>query len=76
MSIQDPWQLNLDFLSSKPTLMEPVEEDISTDATVHILDHDGCKTGRTLPVRNGVINISGARDKTCYYLISNRSRLR
>jgi hypothetical protein len=37
---------------------------------VHVLDHDGCRTGRTLPLRDGVLEIDGARDKTPYYLIT------
>ena len=57
-----------------PVVMEPVEAQIhiprAEKATVDVLDHDGCKTGRTLPVRNGAVEINGARDKTCYYLIS------
>ncbi|MCA9212194.1 MAG: hypothetical protein KDB27_03940 [Planctomycetales bacterium] len=57
-----------------PIVMEPIAADIQiprgNKATVHVLDHDGCKTGKTLPVKNGIIQIRGARDKTCYYLIS------
>jgi len=57
-----------------PVVMEPVRARIrigrKDDPTVHVLDHDGCKTGRTLPVRDGTIEIDGARDKTCYYLVS------
>ena len=57
-----------------PVVMEPIQARIEIrrkgSPTVHVLDHDGCKTGRTLPVRNGAIEIDGARDKTCYYLVS------
>ncbi|MBN2476423.1 MAG: hypothetical protein JXB62_17550 [Pirellulales bacterium] len=57
-----------------PVVMEPVAAQIhvprADKAIVHVLDHDGCKTGRTLPVRDGVVEIDGARDKTCYYLVS------
>ena len=57
-----------------PVVMEPVQARIqfrkAGTPTVHVLDHDGCKTGRTLPVRDGAIEIDGARDKTCYYLVS------
>ena len=57
-----------------PVVMEPVRARIrirgKAEPTVHVLDHDGCKTGRTLPVRNGEIEIDGARDKTCYYLVT------
>ena len=57
-----------------PVVMEPVQARIQIrkagNPTVHVLDHDGCKTGRTLPVRDGTLEIDGARDKTCYYLAS------
>ncbi len=56
-----------------PIVMEPVKASItitkSGSPTVHVLDHDGCRTGKTLPVRNGHFEIDGARDKTCYYLV-------
>jgi hypothetical protein len=55
-------------------VMEPVSARIaitkSGSPTVHILDHDGCRTGRTLPVKDGKFEIDGARDKTCYYLVA------
>jgi hypothetical protein len=57
-----------------PVVMEPVRARIliprADKATVHVLDHDGCRTGRTLPLRDGVLEIDGARDKTPYYLIT------
>ena len=57
-----------------PVVMEPVRASIriprADKATVHILDHDGCKTGNTLPLQNGVLVIDTARDKTPYYLIT------
>ena len=56
-----------------PILMEPVRANITFDRpgtpTVHILDHDGARTERTLPVKNGTISIDTGRDKTCYYLV-------
>ncbi len=36
-------------------------------AAVNVLDHDGCRTGKTLPVDGGRFAIDGARDKTLYY---------
>jgi len=42
------------------------------DPTVHVLDHNGCRTGRTLPVREGQLEIDGAKDRTCYYLVEYR----
>ena len=54
--------------------MEPVRAEIHLrkegTPTVHVLDHDGCRTGKTLPCPDGKIQIDGARDKTCYYLVS------
>ena len=57
-----------------PVVMEPVRARISIrktgSPTVELLDHDGCRTGKTLRVDNGVFDIDGARDKTCYYLVT------
>ncbi|HYW81000.1 MAG TPA: hypothetical protein VE890_15575, partial [Thermoguttaceae bacterium] len=57
-----------------PVVMEPVKAQITIggkgSATVHVLDHSGRKTGRTLPVTGDTFEIDGARDKTCYYLVS------
>jgi len=55
-----------------PILMEPVRAkiDLGRDgATVHVLDHDGGMTDKTLAVRDGRFAIDGARDKTAYYLV-------
>jgi hypothetical protein len=57
-----------------PVVLEPVKADIQLDRpgtpTVHVLDHNGRKTGRTLPVERGRFHVDGARDQTPYYLIS------
>lgn len=57
-----------------PVVMEPVRAEIrlkSEDAaTVHLLDHTGVQTGRTLPVENGLFRIDTGRDQTPYYLIT------
>jgi hypothetical protein len=57
-----------------PIVMEPVKAAIRLGRTgeprVHLLDHAGHRTNQQLPVRDGVVEIDGARDKTCYYLIS------
>ena len=37
MSLHDVWQLNLDFLPQKSICIEPVEENLSTDAGLLIL---------------------------------------
>ncbi len=59
---------------SEPILLEPVRAEISIrrsgSAKVYLLDHSGRKTDRTLPIRDGRFEIDGARDQTCYYLIS------
>jgi len=36
-------------------------------AAVNILDHDGRRTGRTLPVKDGCFTLDGAKDKAIYY---------
>jgi hypothetical protein len=57
-----------------PVVLEPVVAQIRIDrpgaATVHVLDHDGAKTGRTIPIRDGVIQLDTARDKTPFYAVS------
>jgi hypothetical protein len=57
-----------------PVVMEPITAKIAIrkkgSPTLHVLDHAGRKTGRTLPVSNGTFEINGSRDKTCYYLVS------
>lgn len=57
-----------------PILMEPVRARITLgrkdDAKVYLLDHDGRRTSTMLTTRDGMFEIDGARDKTCYYLIT------
>ncbi len=57
-----------------PIVMEPVKATIEIrrpgNSQVHILDHGGRRTGKTLSAAGGVIRIDGVRDKTCYYLVS------
>ncbi len=56
-----------------PVVMEPVVASIQLTRpgtpTVHILDHNGVKTGKTLPVSNRSFQIDTGRDATPYYLI-------
>ncbi|MCH5375489.1 MAG: hypothetical protein JJ992_16080, partial [Planctomycetes bacterium] len=56
-----------------PILLEPVVARISVhkggQPQVHILDHDGRRTGKTLPIAEGSFQIDGARDQTCYWLV-------
>lgn len=54
-------------------VMEPVAAAVTlkrSGATLHILDHNGVRTGRTLPVTNGSFEINTGRDKTPYYLLT------
>ena len=57
-----------------PILMEPVKAKITLkrpgQGEVHLLDHDGLRTLKTLPMQNSTFEIDGTRDKTCYYLIT------
>ena len=54
-----------------PILLEPVKARLTIAgrkvASVHVLDHDGRRTGRALPVENGRFEIDGTRDKALYY---------
>ncbi len=54
-----------------PILLEPVKATLTFSsrsvAAVNALDHDGRRTGRSLPVTDGQFTIDGARDKTLYY---------
>jgi predicted oxidoreductase len=57
-----------------PVVMEPVKAEISIrrkgNPSVIVLDHNGRRTDRTLPAKDGTFEIDGARDKACYYLVS------
>ncbi len=54
--------------------MEPVKAEITLNRpgtpTVHILDHNGVRTGKTLPVQGGKLQIDTGRDETPFYLIT------
>ena len=57
-----------------PILIEPVKATIHLNRpgvpTVRLLDHDGNRTDKTVPVNNGTFTIDGVRDQTPYYEIS------
>ncbi len=59
-----------------PILLEPVKATVAIAgrpiAAVHILDHDGRHTGRTLPVQDGRFTLDGAKDKAIYYEVEFR----
>jgi hypothetical protein len=56
-----------------PVLMEPVRARIelarSGTPTVHVLDHDGLRTGRKLDYSDKGFTVDGAKDRTPYYLV-------
>jgi len=56
-----------------PLVMEPVKARITlkrNPSKVYLLDHDGIRTQKALPIENRSFEIDGARDKTCYYLVT------
>jgi hypothetical protein len=57
-----------------PMLVEPVTVDIqfqrSGEPTIHVLDHDGRRTGRTVPVENRKATLDGAQTQTVYYEVT------
>jgi hypothetical protein len=54
-----------------PILLEPVRATLAFHgrgvAAVNVLDYNGSRTGKSLPVTGGRFSIDGARDKTLYY---------
>jgi hypothetical protein len=53
-----------------PLMLEPVKAVITCGrpvAAVNILDQDGLRTGKTLPVANNTFAIDSAKEKTIYY---------
>jgi hypothetical protein len=54
-----------------PILLKPVKGTVTIGKrqveAVNILDHDGRRTGRTLPVKDGRFTLDGAKDKAIYY---------
>jgi hypothetical protein len=61
-----------------PVLMEPVRLTLKLRragrAVVHVLDHAGRRTGRTIPVRGREVALDGARHRTLYYEIEYPGR--
>ncbi len=60
-------------LGTPPMLIEPVVAEIAIEGrtvrAVRVLDHDGRRTERTLPVADGRFTIDGTRDRAFYYEI-------
>ncbi len=56
-----------------PILLEPVRAAITISGRkvreVEVLDHDGRRTGKKLPVEGGRFTIDGSRDRTMYYAV-------
>jgi hypothetical protein len=53
-----------------PVLLEPVKADLACGrdiSAVHVLDQDGQRTGRTLPVARNTFQIDSAQEQTIYY---------
>ena len=54
-----------------PVLMEPVKATLALAGrrvvSLHLLDHDGRRTDKTVPVTNGEFTLDGVRDQTPYY---------
>jgi hypothetical protein len=54
-----------------PVLIEPVKASFHFTkravAVVNILDQDGVRTGKTIPVQDGAFTIDGAQDHAFYY---------
>ena len=59
-----------------PILLEPVKATLTIAgrpiAAVHVLDHDGRRTGRTVAVTDGHFTLDGATDKAIYYEVVYR----
>jgi hypothetical protein len=59
-----------------PILLEPVQAAVTLAdrpiAAVHILNHTGQRTGKTVEVQSGKFTIDGARDRALYYEVEFR----
>jgi hypothetical protein len=59
-----------------PILLEPVKATVTLTgrnlAAVNVLDHNGRRTGKSLPIAAGRFTIDGARDRTLYYEVQFR----
>jgi hypothetical protein len=59
-----------------PILLEPVKATVTIGGraieAVNILDHDGRRTERRVPVTEGRFILDGAKDKTIYYEVVYR----
>lgn len=57
-----------------PLRVEPVRVDLRFKTrrglTVHVLDHDGRRTGRSVPVTDGVVQLNGTQTQAVYYEVT------
>ncbi len=64
----------LEKVGGPPLLLEGVKLALEwprlADATLHVLDHDGRRTGRTLSLAGARADIDSGRDRTIYYEIA------
>jgi hypothetical protein len=64
----------LKSVGTGPILLEPIRATIKLThtgtPTVWVLDNDGRRTKRTLPVTDGAFELDTARDKTIYYQVT------
>lgn len=64
----------LEEVGEPPLLVEPVNATITFHKgnirKVTVLDHDGRKTGQTIPAKRGKLELNGARYKTIWYLVN------
>lgn len=63
---------SLIVVGEEPLMLEPVNFSItlktkSNRASLHMLDHNGNRTGKKIPFRRGKVSINGAAHKTLYY---------
>lgn len=62
-------------VGSAPILLEPVDLEIALSekkGTVHVLDHVGNRTNKTIPLQNGKVKLDGKIYKAIYYEIEVR----
>ena len=63
-------QTILKSVGTAPLLVEPVMVNITfnyKDLKVNVLDHDGLRTNKTVPVKNGKVKLDGRKHKAIWY---------
>lgn len=72
MSLHDVWQLDFGFCSHKSVCVEPVDEDISTDAGLLILREWDEQQGLTLGFAEQLNDIRRAPDHSVLEMVRSR----